>query len=941
VFGDPGGQVVIRIDRAAGSPVWKNDPVNRGSTAADQSVFVGRDPELDALARAATAARAGTAHIVLVEAPGGMGKSALINRFLSGVSDARVLRASADEAEADLDWGVVDQLVRAATVAATVPAHADHLGAGAALLQAVTRDAGKGLLVLVVEDAHWADQRSLQALTFALRRLLHDRVLVLITSRPGTALPDGLVRLLSGGSGRLLQLRGLDVAALRTLVSELRFTEIGLSVATRLVELTGGNPLHVRAILEELDDDSLTRPRDDLPVPRSLSLITLSRLASCRPQGRALLISASVLGNRAPLSLSCLLAGTSDAPAATEDALATGLIDGRAVDKDLVEFTHPLVRRAIYDDLRPTTRTRLHRQAARLTSGDVSLRHRIAATMGKDAALADLLAVRAAEHLAAGAVSSAGITLAESARLTPDPMVHEERLLAAARMFVLHGDALRARAIASQLAALPDSPQRRFVQGYLHVLNGRRTSGERLIRAAWLTLDPSREPDLAGQIGAELSHLAFLDGRPDDGVRWAQRGYAAVRDDTSRAVGLRSRYMVALALRGESDRALTLAADLSAPESVESPDHLDAQLGRGLVRAWTDQWQLARADFAAVFSALRLRGNHRDAVITQTYLAEVDYRLGRWDDSVVESDTAASLVVDSEQLWLVPFTRAIAVAPLAARGSWADAEEHLRQADRVMAASEAPNEADIGYVAHARAQLAAARGDSAAVVAAVGPIMALPHGGGMHEPGIIPWQELYADALVDLGHLEHADEVITALISLATTRGRESALAAAWASRGRLEAARGNASVARRHFEVALERAAHVGSPFRAAQIHLSYGCCLLRGGREHQAAGELHAARDGFATLGALPYLHRADEMLAASQQSRPPRPAQPGNGLTPQELATARLVASGLTNREAASELVVSVKTIEYHLANVYSKLHVRNRRDLRRAFETTSSG
>jgi DNA-binding CsgD family transcriptional regulator len=119
--------------------------------------------------------------------------------------------------------------------------------------------------------------------------------------------------------------------------------------------------------------------------------------------------------------------------------------------------------------------------------------------------------------------------------------------------------------------------------------------------------------------------------------------------------------------------------------------------------------------------------------------------------------------------------------------------------------------------------------------------------------------------------------------------------------------------------------------PFDRALLEAAYGRFLRRTGRRSAAVAHLEAARAGFADLGALPYLERCDHELAACGRTPAKRTVGPRATLTPQELAVARLVASGRTNRQAAAELVVSIKTIEYHLGNAYAKLGMTSRTQL----------
>jgi DNA-binding NarL/FixJ family response regulator len=120
--------------------------------------------------------------------------------------------------------------------------------------------------------------------------------------------------------------------------------------------------------------------------------------------------------------------------------------------------------------------------------------------------------------------------------------------------------------------------------------------------------------------------------------------------------------------------------------------------------------------------------------------------------------------------------------------------------------------------------------------------------------------------------------------------------------------------------------------PYEQALIELAHAQLLRREGKRRAASELLLNARGHFATLGAVPALRRCDQELTACGLRPAPRSAKDYAGLTPQETAVARLVVSGMTNREVAKELMLSTKTVEFHLSNVYLKAGVRSRTELR---------
>ena len=156
--------------------------------------------------------------------------------------------------------------------------------------------------------------------------------------------------------------------------------------------------------------------------------------------------------------------------------------------------------------------------------------------------------------------------------------------------------------------------------------------------------------------------------------------------------------------------------------------------------------------------------------------------------------------------------------------------------------------------------------------------------------------------------------------------------------RGRLEAARGRFEVAEEAFgraSGALER-----MPFELALVDLAHGQVLRRAGQRRLAAERLSAARERLVGLRARPYLERCEQELAACGLAPGKRSAFDPSRLTAQELAVARLVAVGMSNRQVAGELFISIKTVQFHLTHIYAKLGVGSRAELAAQFRDTAT-
>ena len=270
------------------------------------------------------------------------------------------------------------------------------MSVGTRLLDFVDRlDRGSGV-VLVVDEAHWADRPSLQAIIFALRRLVADRVLAVVALRDDRAadIPESLRRLIGGPQGTVLRLRGLDELDLHDLAESMGIRALGSHNARRLRYGTQGNPLHAKALLEEFPPSEwgVERADDDrpLPPPRSFRRLVQDRYAACSAAAQRLVDAVAVLDPRCPLPQAAALADIAEPLPALDEAITCDLLEAAQQDTPWrLSFPHPLVRSAVYDGMRPGRRHDLHLAASRLDVDEATaLRHRVAAATEADDELA-------------------------------------------------------------------------------------------------------------------------------------------------------------------------------------------------------------------------------------------------------------------------------------------------------------------------------------------------------------------------------------------------------------------------------------------------------------------------------------------------------------------------------------------------------------------------
>jgi DNA-binding CsgD family transcriptional regulator/tetratricopeptide (TPR) repeat protein len=828
--------------------------------------------------------------------------------------------------------GVVGQLTSLAstgsppsalTEESSVEKAMDQFAAGAALVDLLGDIQRAGPVVVVIDDAHWADHPSLQALTFVLRRLRVDRILTVVLTRDvaDPHVPDGLHRLLVSDQTLRISLEGLAAAQLRDLSTQLCPQQLSLAAAERLRSHTCGNPLYARALLEQLPVTAFEASQTPLPAPHSFAMVVLARLAACPEEVQEFVAAASVLGTRCTVDQITAINQTSDPLGVFDQAIQAGLLV-EDPSTAAVAFPHPLVHAAIYEHLGPGRRAGLHRRAAAGSADElIKLRHQARAAHGVDRELAATLASLGRRTAATGDWAAAREQLSMAARLAPAEATRQQLTLEAVECRLQIGEGEPAT-LADQVRTFTASGWRNYVLARLAFVTGRMEEVEAFLQDAWQRCQPQTEAGLAARIAGLIATLYILQCRGRDGAAWANQALRLAPQQLATDL-LRFLELVGLGMSGHAQAALTSVRDLP-PPPLATIVELDALAGRGLLRMWTDDLAGARQDLDGVLTT----SHDRSALFRLTVadnLAYVEYRLGHWDSAIVHSEFALSIVEDAGQAWSVPLCRATAAVLAAGQGRFEHATEHAEAAQRACAPGCSFATA---YAATAAAHVARARAQPDEVIAALDPLRPLVRLDGIAEPGLVGWQDLLADALVAAGEYNQAEDVLGPFEALAARRGRRSAMAAAARARGNLEAARGAHAAAESAFEAGLEHAAGMPIPFEQARLQLAYGSFLRRIGRRALAAEQLGAAHVQLARLDARPDLERcAREMSACGlTPARPHATLRPH--LTPQELAVARLVAGGLTNQQVARELVISVKTVEYHLSHVYTKLGVPSR-------------
>ena len=312
-------------------------------------------------------------------------------------------------------------------------------------------------------------------------------------------------------------------------------------------------------------------------------------------------------------------------------------------------------------------------------------------------------------------------------------------------------------------------------------------------------------------------------------------------------------------------------------------------------------------------------------------LAQLLIYIGDWDEAAVNAHLALSLLPDERRVWVEAQAHAVLATLLASRGEWDRAEAHLAHA-RTAAGQWGTFEA-VYTALFAEAALARARGEHRKLADALSLMTRNGDTTGMNVITMLTWWPVLIGALLDLDEPDSAAEHLDRLEQAAETHrlemhGRIGAL------RARLALARGDTAGARAGFAFAVGAIGGADPQLDRALVHHEYGRMLRAVGDRRAAVAQLGIAQQMLTQLGAEPYLVRvaADLERFGAGSAAPAGEARSPLALTEREEDVVALVAKGLTNREVATELYVSAKAVEYHLRNIFGKLGISSRRELR---------
>jgi DNA-binding CsgD family transcriptional regulator len=885
--------------------------------------FVGRTEELASLRTYAIEAAGGRPWVVVIEGPAGIGKTAFVRQVEGQLDGFTVIHALADSLATSVSMYVLSQLVEVRNPA--------PLTAGLELLNALAAYQVDGPVAVVIEDAHWADDASMQALATALWRLDAVRVLTLVTTRAaGSYDNERWTRLVADADrcrlmplGPLTDLDVQDLAASR----EIQLTP---AAATRLQRHTTGNALHVGALLREMTPDQLNLGAD-LPAPRSLAASTIARMAELPPPAREL-IRALAVTNAAPLVSLGAVAAVDDPTEALDIAMTTGFIEWTIAEPaHEVRFTHPLYQAAIYDDLPPMTRRALHLAAAALTDPTSALDHRVAAADRTDEALAADL--ERAATTADPTMATARLTAAADLSGSPDEAVR--RLLRAGRICREVGRVDALRRLRPRLIACPPSSGRDLLLGWLAFEDGDAPEAERALREA--TQAPHARPD---EVAAALVELAAIYNSQSRGVEALAAAEAAdglgVLSERDQQVA----WMMAAGGVGQVEGAVRGLEAMA--ERFPTEVHLNRNSSPAVIYALALLNNHAGRPLEAIkwFAALSDDSMHDVLAgrLAQIHMvrAQAHFRAGQWDDALVHAHVAVDLATDLGQIWVLAQANGVASYVRSGRGQWDAAR--LRIGLARSAAAKVPTADALIVTAQARAILGHAAGRPNDVVGVLDLLVRRESEWAAWNLQCVP---MYVAAILDCGRLQDGIAELARLAEAVERRSLDMKAQLSWLG-AKVAALRDEKDAAVRGYEDAFGQLGANTDFLDRVGILTDYGRFLRAIGRRREGQMHLADARQLLAGVGATPYVERLDRDLLGPNHVAQRPGVDPASTLTERERDVVTLVIDGRTNRETAETLYMSVKSVEFHLGNVYAKLHISSRRQLKGALVVeTGSG
>ena len=928
---------------------------------------IGREADQAGIEQFLEALPAGSAALV-VAGEAGIGKTTLWQAAVesAGRRGFRVLVARPGESEARLSYsglgdlldGVAEEIFdelpepqrRALDVALLRAGNdgnpPDQRSVSVALLAVLRLIAADAPVVVAIDDVQWLDHSSARVLHFALRRLGPSPVGLVVALRVEPGLVDPLDVAHGVVGGRLWR---IDVGPLSLdAVDHMVHAQLGAGLArptmVRVHRASGGNPFFALELARALRGrDAELVPGQPLPIPDDLRALLGARLAALPDDARRAVQVVAALAQPSAALVGAVLGTRSEAGVA--GALQAAML---RADGDRLRLVHPLLGSVGCIQSSVEQRRDLHESIAAATRDpEERARHLALAATGPDAAVADALDEASRAATSRGATDAAAELCELSRRLTPvgDKEKARRRAVRAARHNFAAGDwPLAATQLEEIIAATPPGPARADALRLLGELRYHHDVAEavRLLKRA--LAEAGDDERLRAAIELDIGAVIITTSANTE----ASRIYAESAVTHAEHAGDAGLLAMALAVAGMVDFLAGRAGvddKMTRAVALEDPERPNVLFGRpsfvaGMVWMWTERHNQAHEALERLYRHSVDRGEENALPLVAMFAAWLACSLGALDDAAGYARTsfeASTHVGGDVSVGVGLLAQAIVAAHT---GDINGARRQAHEATGLFTRSgwmmpSIWSAWILGFV-----ELSV--GDPAAAHGVLGPVSALIIASGTAEPGPAPSIPDDIEAMVALGELEQAEELLTWLEERGRRFDRAWALAAAGRCRALLLASRGNLEAAAAAIEAAIAQHDRIPLPFERGRTLLVKGQLERR--RKHKAAAKqaLEESLTIFETVGTSLWAQRARSELSRVN-IRPPAPFE----LTPTEAKVAELAASGLSTKQVAERAFLSPRSVEGVLARIYSKLDISSRAELantmaaRRSFSPPSPG
>ncbi|HTW20082.1 MAG TPA: AAA family ATPase [Mycobacteriales bacterium] len=898
--------------------------------------MVGRDGELAAVHDALLGE--GGARALVLSGPPGIGKTTMYEAAIriAGAGNHRVLSTGGSSTEAPRPFSALielcddidgDELARlpdvqrlaleVALLRRTHDAEPPDPRAIALGFRAVVQNACESAPMLIaIDDVQWIDPSSLDVLSFLARRLRHEQVCFVMTR--SSEAPVTIERSFASDAVQLLAVGPLSFGAVRRLLLDRLGLSLPRSVLHRMVDVTGGNPLFLLELGRELLALETPPSVDNLPIPARIEELLERRVDELPPGARRALMLLALCPDLGLDGLAQLVG-----PDPLDDIVDLRLVQ---VDGHRVRPTHPLLGAAAVRDAGQRVRRELHLSlAATITDPEQQAMHLALASTTTDHELSGTLARSAARASARGARQQAAELAGHALRLTPPQSAYRsERVLAFAECLETAGEMQRMTdVLTAEMDALPPGPER--ARAWLMLAEGpgsRSLADLAEMRRLALAEAPDDAVVRARVLAKQASNAAAstITNIPQ-AARWAAE---AVTLTEAAAPALRRAGLYALAwTRAMSGQPLKDLCALSrATSDVDAYIAVTPERVAGQRHVWRGEIPAGRAILERLLALADERGEVESYALMRLHLCELHLRVGEWDAAgALLSEWAES--ADRELMFRPKYERCRALLAVG-RGDAAETSEWAG-------------------LTIARGRETGCRWDEfeGLRASAIGMLLNHDPGGaaeqlsevwescaaeGVAEPGVFPVAPDLVQALVDIGAVDRAADVVSRLRAFAAANAHP------WASvteqRGsslvELADADGDHRGAADRLGAAAAEYDRLGLRFDAARCLLSLGRAQRRLRQWGSARAALEQAATIFDGIGSTGWAGDA----RAERDRTAARGSTAAGLLTPSERRTAERAAEGMSNKEIARELGVTVHTVEVHLSRVYAKLAVASR-------------